>query len=207
MKIIMKHIHSDLIMKLPSVYFLCIGDDIMYVGSSKTCPFGRICSHIMDGKDFDDVFFFYITDYDTALKIENILIFYYKPEYNKQVQQCFTIEEAEQLLKLLPDEYDIELLKERVADNKRVNKFDKSVDFDYLKEICNKAYSKDELLAFDIEKLKSIHIAHKIGLGKNNPEFVRQIYVSERSTNKRKNELDGKDRPIKNFGKFNKQTL
>lgn len=65
------------------VYFLCKGNDIVYVGES-TCLIARISAHLHEKiKDFDSVYFLSIAPH-ARRKVEKAFIQHYNPKYNIQ---------------------------------------------------------------------------------------------------------------------------
>lgn len=69
------------IIAVPGIYFLCLGNKVVYIGQS-TCIQHRISTHIQQRqKQFTDVFYI-IVPVNFLDRYESSLIRYFRPEYN-----------------------------------------------------------------------------------------------------------------------------
>ena len=77
----------------PGVYFLCLGDEVVYVGQSVNVP-ARIMSHIYEsrrpaGKTFDHARIFYLPVPESELlRLESEFIHRLRPRYNGNATQA-----------------------------------------------------------------------------------------------------------------------
>ena len=79
------------------IYFLCKKQKVVYIGQS-TKLFSRLEDHVTK-KDFDDVFFFHCPENQLS-EIENALITYLKPKYNKTAYNLGDVNLAINLLSI-----------------------------------------------------------------------------------------------------------
>ena len=67
------------------IYFLCFGDEVVYVGQS-TSPASRIASHVLEGKKvFDRVYLLPIPEQDLN-NVETAFIKTFNPKYNGKIR-------------------------------------------------------------------------------------------------------------------------